>query len=389
MRLDGSLEDFELPDVLQLLAQTRKSGALHLHATGDERRGLIRVGTGAVNGASSDLRRHALARRLIGTGLVSDEALNGAAEDVRAGAPSLVRALLDRAAVEHDDVTRLAADQATDAVCELLRWSSGTFSFVVGEQDPDSLELGLRAEELVAEGQRRMQVWPTLTAHIPSPDSVLRLATAPSFDPSCTREEWGLLALVDGSRSVSEIVALLGRSEFGVAGALAALVERGLLTVSADGSGLADLQRRQDIIAAMEGHRTSPPAPEAHEVSAPSAPLEAPAAEVPHARAETSVAEPASFSEDFASPAATPGSITSQTRSYEQPLTQGSAALDPAHDISYAPAYEPEHQQGSYQPPQVPVSEPPRAGPESTARGLDSAVTKSLVLRLIAGVRGL
>ncbi len=49
---------------------------------------------------------------------------------------------------------------------------------------------------------------------------------------------------------------------------------------------------------------------------------------------------------------------------YDRPLTNGSAALDTA------PA----------------VTDPVNAEP---ARGLDSAVTKSLVLRLIAGVRGL
>ncbi len=277
MRLDGNLEDFGLPDVLNLLARTHKSGALHLNTedTGDaQRRGIIRLGQGSVNAASSDLRRQALARRIVGAGLVSDDALAGAAEDVRAGAPSLVRALLDRAAVAADEVTRLAADQATDAVCELLRWSAGTFSFMIGEDDPDGLELGLAAEDLVAEGERRMQVWPTLTSHIPSPDTVLRLAAAPAFDPSCTREEWGLLALVDGARSVSEIVALLGRSEFAVAGALSALVERGLLTVSATGSGLADLQRRQDVIASLESGAAGPaphaepePEPARHDVA--------------------------------------------------------------------------------------------------------------------------
>ena len=86
---------------------------------------------------------------------------------------------------------------------------------------------------------------------------MLRLAASPAFDPTCSREEWGLLALVDGNRSVNEIVALLGRSEFAVAGALAALVERGLLTISTAGSGLADLQRRQDIIAALEARSLS------------------------------------------------------------------------------------------------------------------------------------
>jgi hypothetical protein len=382
MRLDGSLEDFTLPDVLQLLTRTQKTGTLQLHAADEERRGLVRLASGAVNGASSDLRRHALARRLVGAGLVSDEALTAAADDVRAGAPSLVRALLERADVEPEEVNRLAADQVTDAVCELLRWSSGTFSFLVGDNDPEGLELGLQAEELVAEGERRMQVWPSLTSHIPSPDTVLRLAASPAFDPSCSREEWGLIALVDGNRSVTEIVALLGRSEFAVAGALSALVERGLLTISTAGSGLADLQRRQDVIAALESpmqHQQPEPEPEPEpaaqveqfveppvfsEEEPPTPAAEAPALEVPLARSEFAQLD------DIAPPLADPGTVTAHVRSYDQPLTDGSAALDPAHEVNDTTIHD-------------------TSGNDTTARGLDSAVTKSLVLRLIAGVRGL
>lgn len=387
MRLDGSLEDFTLPDVLQLLTRTQKTGTLQLHAADEERRGLVRLASGAVNGASSDLRRHALARRLVGAGLVSDEALTAAADDVRAGAPSLVRALLDRADVAPEEVNRLAADQVTDAVCELLRWSSGTFSFLVGDNDPEGLELGLQAEELVAEGERRMQVWPSLTTHIPSPDTVLRLAASPAFDPSCSREEWGLIALVDGNRSVSEIVALLGRSEFAVAGALCALVERGLLTVSTSGSGLADLQRRQDVIAALEGpvQEQQDPEPEpavqveqfveppVFSEEEPTPAPEAPAAEVPLARSEFAQLDDI---DDVAPPLADPGTVTAHSRSYDQPhsydqpLTEGSAALDPARQVSDITSHD-------------------TSVHDTTARGLDSAVTKSLVLRLIAGVRGL
>ena len=373
MRLDGSLDDFGLPDVLQLLSQTRKTGALHLQASEEDRKGVIRLGGGAIDAACSDLRRQVLARRLVGAGLVTDDALSDAADDVRGGAPSLLRALLDRSGLTSDEVNHLAADQATDAVCELLRWSAGTFSFMVGEADPDGLTLGLNAEDLVAEGHRRMQVWPNLTSYIPSPDTVLRLAPSPAFDPSCTREEWGLLALVDGTRSVSEIVALLGRSEFALAGALAALVERGLLTVDATGSGLEDLQRRQAIIAGLEsvGGKTveaSAPAPTASEPEpAPElsdAPLDlsaqvhaGPSTEVPAARDAQSAAEPVHETVDSVQPPQAPEPVTQGA--YDRPLTNGSAALDTA------PA----------------VTEP--------AAGLDSAVTKSLVLRLIAGVRGL
>ncbi len=387
MRLDGSLEDFGLPDVLQLLSQTRKSGALHLAAADEERKGVIRLGEGAINAACSDLRRQVLARRLVGAGLVDDDALAGAADDVRGGAPSLLRALLDRSGLSNEAVTQLAADQATDAVCELLRWTAGKFSFLIGEADPDGLILGLSADDLVAEGQRRMQVWPNLTSLIPSPESVLRLAPSPAFDPSCTREEWGLLALVDGSRSVSEIVALLGRSEFAVAGALAALVERGLLTVDSSGSGLEDLQRRQAIIAGLESVGGAPvePAAPAVEPEAPAATAEVsdapvsvdvdvhagPSAEVPQARDPEPALETSEGALDHTSVASQPVAPSPVTQgAYDRPLTNGSAALDTA------PA----------------VAEPARAldpAVGESARGLDSAVTKSLVLRLIAGVRGL
>ncbi len=396
MRLDGSLEDFGLPDILQLLAGTAKTGALHLSATDAERRGVIRLAAGAVDGASSDLRRQPLARRLIGAGLVSDEALDGAAADVRAGAPSFLRALLDRAGLDPEEVRRVAADQATDAVCELLRWSAGTFSFLVGEADPDELGLGLPSSDLVAEGRRRMEVWPSLTSHIPSPDTVLRLSAAPSFDPTCTREEWGLLALIDGNRSVSEIVALLGRSEFAVAGALAALVERGLLTVSAAGSGLVDLQRRQAVVAGFEDLPAVAPdapasAPEPSPAPDPEAPV-APAAEVPQARSAEAVAEhpPAAAPEHDVTTATAPDpSIGSQApeapagRIFDQPVVSGTAALDPAHHLAAAPMTDPAVQPGAH------VDPEPALQPGQTVRGLDSAVTKSLVLRLIAGVRGL
>ena len=371
MRLDGSLEDFTLPDILQLLTRTKKTGSLQILAAEDERRGLVRLASGAVNGASSDLRRHALARRLVGSGLVSDEALMAAAEDVRAGAPSLVRALLEHGDVDSEEINRLAADQVTDAVCELLRWSAGTFSFLVGDPDPEGLELELSAEELVAEGERRMQVWPSLTTHIPSSDTVLRLAASPAFDPSCSREEWGLIALVDGNRSVNEIVALLGRSEFAVAGALSALVERGLLTISTPGAGLGELQRRQDVIASLEGSVAAPqaerrsapePTPEPEPEPAP-VPVLAKAEPLDELTSFASHEVPALEVPAFEVPAFEVPLARSETVDFAEPMTDGSAALAPAHAESLTP--------------------------ESITRGLDSAVTKSLVLRLIAGVRGL
>ena len=145
--------------------------------------------------------------------------------------------------------------------------------------------------------------------------------------------------------------------------------------MSAAGSGLADLQRRQAIIADIEDReqpgRRVPGAPEfrspggrehagmADQHGSDELPVDLPmASDVPMAR------------ESVSTPAMSPVNSVADG-AYDRPLTQGSAALDIAPDAAPQPVVE------------------ARTSPEGAVRGLDSTVTKSLVLRLIAGVRGL
>jgi hypothetical protein len=319
LKLEGSIDAFGLPDILQLLSATQKSGALRIHqelaatdgsATG-QLSGVVRLAEGNISGASSDMSRQSLARRVVGAALVGDDVLSAAVEQVRfAGTGGVVRALITAGAISEDEVLPVARLQTTDAVCELLRWTSGNFSFRDAEADPDNLSLRLPVEELVAEGQRRLATWPALTALVPSAATVLSLSIAPSTDPVCSREEWALLALVDGRRTVAEIVALLGAGEYAIVRALAALVERGLLVNSEGGnngiSGLADLERRQGLLAVLESGQPIPqPRTTAEEATAAPIPadvspalaeapltVEVPAVEVPVLAASVTSAVP-------------------------------------------------------------------------------------------------
>ncbi|HSP37909.1 MAG TPA: DUF4388 domain-containing protein [Frankiaceae bacterium] len=340
MRLEGTLDAFGLPDILQLLAFTRKTGVLQLKAP--PAAGLVRVRDGAICAASSDSSREMLARRVVGAGLVGDDALQSAVRTAIAGERGVVAALLAGGALDVDAVVALSAEQATDAVGELLRWTSGEFSFVV-EDDPDALPLQLAVDEVVAEGQRRLAVWAELTAVIPSADIALALAVAPAEEPRCSREEWGLLALVDGSRTVAEMVALLGRSEFGVMRSLAALVSRGLLVVpgaSGPGGGFAELERRQAMLAALEtgsGPFEPEPEPELESESEPQ--------QVPTARGTEpswSAAGPVESPKPTPMPAPAPryepapsNAPVSVTASSSHPATLGSSALAP--DLNDSP----------------------------------------------------
>ncbi len=373
MKLEGTLDAFSLPDIFSLLSATKKSGTLHVRRE-HGRHGAIHLREGAITGARAQVERQELGRRLVGAGLVDDATLSKAVEKVshKEGA-GLGRMLADTATLDVDTVQALAAEQAVDAVFDLLRWTEGEFAFVADEPDPDDLGASLTVEQVVTEARRRLDAWPSLAAVVPSPDSVVTVAQRPAGEPTVAAADWWLLALVDGRRSVGELVALSGKGEYAVVSALAGLVSRGLLEVrhSAD-EALTSLHRRQTLLAGLEG------------VPVPTAP---PAA----ARAAAADGHPAA-----ARRCARPGhprAARALRRSASARARRARTRLRPQRrrvGDRRRPAL-------LLRSPPVPTGRstaPPRCSPSlssSTTPGLslDPSVNKSLLLRLIAGVRGL
>lgn len=351
MNLQGSLDAFSLPDIFQLLTATRKTGALHLYVGTKD--GVVWFADGTVNGASSDGARQSLARRLVGAGAVPDDALHAAVERA-AGDEGIgvVRALLDGGAVAADVVTAAAREHTVDAVFDLLRWAEGDFAFTAAEPNPDDVGLRLSVEEILHETEVRGTEWERLSRLVPTTDAVLRIPATPPTDFGVRPEEWALMALVDGRRSIRELIELTGSVRFTVITRLAGLIERGLLvTGDRDDDPAAALARRQAILARLE------------------APAEEP------------------FDEALADALTGPAEDDALLPDGDDLLAGGS--IVPPRPEPFLPSRRAEFAEGS-------------AGQPSTGGGValaepqvrpvlerDPAITRSLMLRLIAGVRGL
>lgn len=274
MKLEGTLDAFSLTEIFSLLSLTKKTGTLHLRR--ESAHGAVHLRGGAVTGARADITRQELGRRLLGSGLADDEALASVAEQL-ADDPSLsLAALLSAAAGLQDDAVRaLAAEQITDAVFSLMRWADGEFSFHVEDADPDDLGVTVALDDVVAEGERRLAGWTDLVAAVPAPVTVLTVNPSPPDAPTASREEWALLALVDGRRTVADLVSLAGQGEYAVVAALAGLVGRGLLVVRTESGDT--LARRQALLAALEGRTDEAIAAELAAGGSAAAPAPAPA----------------------------------------------------------------------------------------------------------------
>lgn len=358
MRLEGTLDAFSLPDIFQLLSFTQKTGTLHLRREGAH--GAVHLRAGSVTGGRADMLRQELGRRLLGTGLVDDEVLAAAAEELAADATlSLAQLLAEKGKLDVDTVRDLAAEQANDAVFSLLRWPDGEFAFVVDESDPDDLGALVPVDQVVAEGQRRLAAWGALVESVPAPDVVVVVNASPDTDPALSRGEWALLSLVDGRRTVADLVALSGRGEYAVVSALAGLVSRRLLVVRA-GAEQDRLVGRQSLLAALEGGVVEASAPAGSPAVAESAGSrgavlpEQGEPVAPPRRQEAAEPAPA-----FARATAPSNTFSRSAGTGAHGSVAGAMALAPERSV--APA----------------------------AIESDPSLNRSLLLRLIAGVRGL
>jgi hypothetical protein len=394
VRLEGTLDAFSLPDIFQLLSFTKKTGALHLRRV--EGAGVVYFAAGSVTGASSADGRTGLARRIVGAGVTSDDALAAGVERaVGDGRVGVAAALRDAGAVDEGTLHAIVGEHTVDSVFDLLRWPDGEFAFVVDESNPDDLGILLAVDEVVAEARRRLDAWSTVSRVVPSPDAIPALVAAPGSDPVVSREEWALLGLVDGRRRVADVVALTGGGEYGVVSSLAALVERGLVTVgSGENDPASAAARRLRLLARLGAAEPEPAA-----VPAPSAAPAEPAASVP-----TSMPTSMPTSVPTSAPAVVaPPSVPAQPAPTAVPAGAGvapEASVTPVRSEPFLPRRVPDHADdhavnaaalprpvGHVLGSAAVATAPATATVSSIER--DPSVNKSLLLRLIAGVRGL
>lgn len=411
MKLEGSLDAFSLPDVFQLLSLTKKSGGLHL--TNGQVTGVVYFAGGLVTGAVSDASRQALARRLVGLGGADDAALRRAVERAAAEGAGVTRALVEAGAVDPAVVQRLAHQQVVDAVFDLLRWPNGDFSFAMDEQNPDEVGLSVAADEIVTEAVARRESWESLSRLIPSPEVVLTMPVVVPEGTSVAPEEWALLALVDGIRPVGELVDVSGAGQFAVVSTLGALLQRGLLAIRDEESPdhITLVRRRQQLLAPLEA---GPPVAGQDQRAAPAVDQPMVPGSQPRADGHDVAAPPA--------PAADAGPVLPPLAP-EHPLSSAAQAapgvLHRAHDPArvvpprpepFRPKREVDHPEPTRAPsfaspggPPAPVPPAPTTGGTASVVGTatapqpvgesaierDPTVNRSLMLRLIAGVRGL
>lgn len=234
----GDLSVLGVANLLQCLALGRCEGLLTLELGAHQKAlRLESAGLRLVRGSRRSLRLEKLLRRV---GPVASTS------DLPGGAPSL------------ESIGRLVREWMLDEICDLFTWTRGTFRFQEGADLPDSasaadaFDAGTEVTSVILEAARRIDDLPRLRNAFPDLDAVpVRTPVAePPTDSALDAEiQRDVLPLVDGTRSVNQIVRSSAYPRLSVLQALARLARRGALSLPAPGGSVT----RHKLVAVQEG----------------------------------------------------------------------------------------------------------------------------------------
>jgi hypothetical protein len=262
MALEGTLKDFSLADIFQLIGLQRKTGVLTLRSKDDTV--TVTFLDGKVVGGDSLTHRleNRLGHVLIRSELLTQDQLNRALEIQKETLQRLGFILVHYGIISIDSLKQALQLQIMQIVFRLFRWKDGDYHFsqeTTIEYDRDYV-VPVSAESILMEGARMIDEWPIIEKRIRSYDMVFRKkmtdqeivvagaaeeADEIDFDSMAaparrrkqvitdkiriSREEKVIYDMVDGTMTVRDVMEMSKFPEFDTAKALYELLTRDLI----------------------------------------------------------------------------------------------------------------------------------------------------------------
>lgn len=232
--LQGRIERFTLPEIFQLIASSRKSGTLGIQK--DDSIVMVYFKEGSVIYGYGPRQTYHLGQLLKERGVISDKQLQDAIDTQarnentrRLGEIMIGRRYIDRA-----DLSGVVKKQVEELLYSLLAWQSGSFKFYENQFPTDEeITVNLSVENIILEGLRRVDEMNMVKDTLPDLEAVYTISASQggrTRDVSLTADEWNVMALIDGHRSLSEACRLNPASREDTLKTLAHLKLAGLIT---------------------------------------------------------------------------------------------------------------------------------------------------------------
>jgi hypothetical protein len=203
--LQGNLASFKLPDVLTFLASAHRSGTLTVTST--VRESYVFFDAGSLVFASSTDPQFRLGNVLLRKRKIT-RAEADAVDDLmtreggRFGEIALQRGILSEAQLQ--DYLKV---QVSEILYDAFVWTEGVFAFAEELALPSyAVTIAVDLPNLIMEGARRIEEWEDCVRLLPDKDAVYRVVARPAEEKiTLTADEWRILFLINGQRTLEEL----------------------------------------------------------------------------------------------------------------------------------------------------------------------------------------
>lgn len=232
--LQGNIERFTLPEIFQLVSTGRKTGTLGIQR--DDDIVMVYFRDGAVVYGYGPRKTYHIGRMLVENGRITpeqlDESIAFQSENQKSG-KRLGQILIEKRYIDRADLEQVIRKQVEELIYSLMAWDRGSFKFYENQfPTEEEITVRLSTENVVLEGLRRLDELTRLKDYMPDFSTVYQLAPSESGqkrDISLEPEEWNVLALIDGHRTINNIVAASSLESIETLKCLASLQLAGLI----------------------------------------------------------------------------------------------------------------------------------------------------------------
>ncbi|MCX8116315.1 MAG: DUF4388 domain-containing protein [Desulfobacterota bacterium] len=242
MALQGTLKDFSITEVIQLIGQQLKTGVLKI------RRGNNLVEISFVDGMIVHVysnyrgKKDLIGEILVKAQLITEEQLERVLRIQKETLKYLGEILVELGLLSKEDILKVITTQIYETIYDLFWWEDGTFNFDLKlVESYKKIPFALSTEQVLLNILRMVDEWSEIEKKIYSPYLVFRkvpraeekmmevLPPQGLMKQKLTSEQELILNLVDGQRTVQEIIdrSLLGR--FNASEILVGLKEMGFI----------------------------------------------------------------------------------------------------------------------------------------------------------------
>jgi len=228
MSLSGQLSVMSVPEALQFLGPSRKSGVLELDS-GLCRKELV-IEKGAIAFCSAGWPKERLGHHLIARTSVTESDLDSAFRRQDRDHRKLGEILVDDGRLTARSLEAVLRCKLEDSVYDTFTWKQGTFRFEERAPSDVPTHLDLGWQDVLTGGARRVDEMPSIRRHVPDGRTRFRVASWQAVLELGHGNRMRVLAdLAASGLTADEICQSRHETDFEILGLLASLVRDGVL----------------------------------------------------------------------------------------------------------------------------------------------------------------